>query len=100
MLLLISFIFLIFAFDNLNVNNYIGTYNNVYSKYGQPWMPTLSTRICSAHFVGGVKSNDPRNLAYNPTIFPTPLESVKKRTASRVKWSTVESTSKDCGQGC
>jgi hypothetical protein len=63
-------------------------------------MPSKNTRICSEHFVGGVKSNDPRKLAFNPTIFPTPLIDVKKRTATGVECSTVESTSTDCGQGC
>lgn len=35
-----------------------------------PWVPSTSTRICSLHFVGGIKSNDPRKDSYNPTIFP------------------------------
>ncbi|XP_077533838.1 uncharacterized protein LOC144145879 isoform X2 [Haemaphysalis longicornis] len=37
---------------------------------GSPWVPTKNSRICSKHFAGGVKSNDPRNPAYIPTIFP------------------------------
>lgn len=31
------------------------------------WQPKAFHRICSAHFVGNVKSNDP---SFNPTIFP------------------------------
>ncbi|XP_057338083.1 uncharacterized protein LOC130676101 [Microplitis mediator] len=34
------------------------------------WKPTKNSRICSLHFEGGEKSNDPRKLSYNPTIFP------------------------------
>lgn len=36
----------------------------------KPWNPTKYSKICSKHFVGGQKSDNPRNLAYNPTIFP------------------------------
>ncbi|KAG5880977.1 hypothetical protein JTB14_018706 [Gonioctena quinquepunctata] len=35
---------------------------------GRPWIPTI--HICSSHFVGGEKSEDPRKEAYNSTIFP------------------------------
>lgn len=34
------------------------------------WEPKDWSRICSAHFEGGEKSNDPRKVSYNPTIFP------------------------------
>jgi hypothetical protein len=74
--------------------------NNFCSKNGQPWVPSENTRICNAHFVDEVKSNDPRNLAFNPTILSTYLSAVNKGTVSRVEWSTVGSTSTDCGQGC
>ena len=30
----------------------------------------LSDFICSAHFIGNQKSNDPLNPSYAPTIFP------------------------------
>ncbi|XP_031777164.1 THAP domain-containing protein 11 [Nasonia vitripennis] len=36
----------------------------------EDWRPTESSRVCSAHFEGGKKSNDPRKTSYNPTIFP------------------------------
>ncbi len=44
------------------------------SNPGKPtalWNPGSSSVVCSAHFVGGKKSNDPGNPAYCPTIFPT-----------------------------
>ncbi|XP_044753196.1 uncharacterized protein LOC123312775 [Coccinella septempunctata] len=34
------------------------------------WQPKDFHKICSAHFVGNVKSNDPESPSYNPTIFP------------------------------
>lgn len=37
---------------------------------GKPWQPGKNSRICSAHFVGGEKSNNPLNESYHPTIFP------------------------------
>jgi hypothetical protein len=62
-------------------------------------VPSENTRICNAHFVDEVQSNEPRNLAFNPTILSTYLSAVNKGTVSRVEWSTVGSTSTDCGQG-
>ena len=38
---------------------------------GTPWKPTASARLCSTHFVGGVRNNDEDHPAYVPTIFPT-----------------------------
>ena len=32
------------------------------------WEPTEHTWICSSHFVGGVKSDDPSSPAYVPTL--------------------------------
>ncbi|XP_033229579.1 uncharacterized protein LOC117181117 [Belonocnema kinseyi] len=37
---------------------------------GSPWIPENKSRICSKHFIGNEKSNDPRSPSYNPTIFP------------------------------
>ena len=33
------------------------------------WQPTPYTWICSAHFVGGVKSDEPTSPAYTPSLF-------------------------------
>ena len=33
------------------------------------WEPNWYTWICSAHFVGGVKNNDPASSAYVPSLF-------------------------------
>ncbi|KAG0429243.1 hypothetical protein HPB47_023830 [Ixodes persulcatus] len=33
------------------------------------WSPTKNSRICSKHFVGHEKGEDPREVNYNPTIF-------------------------------
>lgn len=49
---------------------------------GKPWMPTVNSKICSYHFIGNEKSNNPLNPSYNPTIYETlahnDLESNKK----------------------
>jgi len=37
---------------------------------GKAWQPNKNSRICSLHFEGGKRSEDPRTTAYNPTIFP------------------------------
>ena len=45
------------------------------------WEPSeYSSWLCSGHFVGGQKSNDPTSPAYNPTIFEH-VKSPKKRKA-------------------
>lgn len=44
------------------------------------WEPTEYSWICSNHFIGGQKSNDPTSPAYNPTLFDY-VESPKKRKA-------------------
>ena len=46
------------------------------------WWPTEYTWICSAHFVGGNKSDDPTSPAYIPTLFGH-LRSPVKRNAER-----------------
>lgn len=33
------------------------------------WQPTPYTWICSTHFVGGVKSDEPTSPAYTPSFF-------------------------------
>ncbi|XP_074650275.1 uncharacterized protein LOC141905334 [Tubulanus polymorphus] len=35
---------------------------------GFDWVPTAHTRICSLHFVGGKKNNDPDSPSYIPTL--------------------------------
>ncbi|KAJ8677457.1 hypothetical protein QAD02_013244 [Eretmocerus hayati] len=37
---------------------------------GSPWMPKPHDCICSAHFFGNDKSDDPWSPSYLPTIFP------------------------------
>lgn len=37
---------------------------------GDDWEPKHNTRICSRHFVGNRKSDNPKNPSYNPSIFP------------------------------
>ncbi|XP_065303164.1 uncharacterized protein [Dermacentor albipictus] len=36
------------------------------------WEPNHNSRICSRHFVGDRKSDNPRNPNYNPSVFPQP----------------------------
>lgn len=43
------------------------------------WQPTEYNWICSAHFVGGFKSNDPLSPAYIPSIFVHVDSPVKKK---------------------
>uniref|UniRef100_A0A6P7GMR6 Uncharacterized protein LOC114344290 n=1 Tax=Diabrotica virgifera virgifera TaxID=50390 RepID=A0A6P7GMR6_DIAVI len=40
------------------------------SLYGLNWIPKRTDRICSAHFVGNMTSNDLSHPSYVPTIFP------------------------------
>lgn len=51
----------------------------------QDFAPTDNTRLCSAHFVGGEKSDDPAQSAYNPSIFEfkREIESRKTRTSQK-----------------
>ncbi|XP_059080064.1 uncharacterized protein LOC131878172 [Tigriopus californicus] len=51
--------------------------------HGSLWSPSYVSRICSSHFVGGVKSDDPESPAYYATIFPT--KHVKPKTMSDLK---------------
>ncbi|KAK8784628.1 hypothetical protein V5799_009010 [Amblyomma americanum] len=43
------------------------------------WSPTKYSKVCSRHFVGNTKGEDPRTENYAPTIFPF----VKKETAQK-----------------
>ena len=38
---------------------------------GTSWSPSAGDRICSVHFVGGQKNNDPTHPAYIPTLYIT-----------------------------
>lgn len=53
------------------------------SRDGSLWRPGVGARICSEHFAGGMKSNDPQSPSYNPTIFST--LHVKPRTLSDIQ---------------
>ena len=44
------------------------------------WQPSEYSWICSSHFVGGKKSNDPTSPAYSPSIFKH-IKSPRKRKA-------------------
>jgi hypothetical protein len=46
------------------------------------WEPTEHSWICSSHFVGGVKSDDPSSPAYIPTLFDH-VRSPEKRKAEQ-----------------
>ncbi len=42
------------------------------------WQPGESSRVCSAHFVSGEKSNNPLSPDYIPTLFFFTASPVKK----------------------
>ncbi|KAJ8979720.1 hypothetical protein NQ317_015544 [Molorchus minor] len=48
------------------------------------WTPTDNSRICSAHFIGGKKSEDQHSESYNPMIFPN-IHKKKISSPSRPK---------------
>ncbi|XP_006001716.1 DNA repair protein XRCC2 isoform X1 [Latimeria chalumnae] len=48
------------------------------------WQPTRHTRLCSAHFVSGVKSDNPLAPNYIPSIFSYISNSHKRKLESRV----------------
>ena len=55
------------------------------------WQPTEYTWLCSCHFVGGRKSDDPTSPAYIPTLFQhvkSPLMRKAERQLARYKLST------------
>lgn len=43
------------------------------------WAPSKNSKVCSRHFVGNVKVENPREPNYNPTVFPT----LSKKTAQK-----------------
>lgn len=45
---------------------------------GSPWCPKPSDLICSAHFIGNVKSDDQLSSSYIPTIFPHSVYKTRK----------------------
>ncbi|XP_038078969.1 uncharacterized protein LOC119746222 [Patiria miniata] len=45
---------------------------------GSHWIPTKNSRVCSCHFSGGYKVDDPNDPAYNPSIFP-PMPELDRR---------------------
>ena len=44
------------------------------------WKAGPSARLCSAHFVSGQKSEDPKNVDYVPTLFPTGGLTLRQRS--------------------
>ncbi|XP_072758100.1 uncharacterized protein [Anoplolepis gracilipes] len=52
-----------------------------FSKNPKNWKPTRNTKICSAHFINNIKSENPLHPFYLPTIFPDEVN-VKKSTQS------------------
>ena len=63
------------------------------------WKPTEHSWICSSHFVGGEKSDDPSSPAYIPTIFDH-VKSPQKRKAEQdlMKYARVKRRSEACEQ--
>ncbi|XP_076248200.1 uncharacterized protein LOC143188052 [Calliopsis andreniformis] len=59
------------------------------SSDGKPWKPSENSRICSLHFCGGEKSNNPANDAYNPTIFPSVYKTTKYSNSKRTERLTA-----------
>lgn len=59
------------------------------------WAPTSNTRICSRHFLGGKRSENPKDEAYNPTIFPWKKENPE--TMRRIKRLTERNQRKNFG---
>ncbi|XP_067661482.1 uncharacterized protein [Haliotis asinina] len=47
------------------------------------WLPNSSSRICSIHFEGGKKSDNPKEPGYIPTIFPSRQKPIKQLTSSK-----------------
>lgn len=55
---------------------------------GTPWVPKDDSRVCSSHFEGGEKQDDPLSPAYIPSIFPK--EQCNLKTSSVVSPSETE----------
>ncbi|CAL8114488.1 unnamed protein product [Orchesella dallaii] len=62
------------------------------TKEGKAWEPTNCSTICSEHFVGGSKCEDPRETNYNPTIYTTPQRSKKQAFRYKVPNEIPDST--------
>ncbi|KAM9823363.1 uncharacterized protein ACBT44_008150 isoform 1-T1 [Syngnathus typhle] len=54
------------------------------------WKPTIHSYICSDHFVGGAKSDDPLHPAYVPTLFTFTSSEKKRKEASLHRHKRVE----------
>ncbi|XP_066596614.1 uncharacterized protein [Prorops nasuta] len=52
---------------------------------GKLWQPNKNSKICSLHFEGGKRSEDPRQTAYYPTIFPDVYGKLKKVDLQRTQ---------------
>ena len=55
---------------------------------GSDWKPHNRSRICSDHFIGNKKSEDPRSPSYNPTTFPSIYR--KKYTSDNVAFGRYQ----------
>ena len=44
------------------------------------WQPNEYSYLCSAHFAGGKKSDDVDSPAYNPVLFESTPEKVRKKS--------------------
>ena len=49
------------------------------------WIPRELTWICSNHFVGGKKCNDPTSPAYTPSLFSHVRSPVKRKAADDLR---------------
>ena len=51
------------------INYFIFKFITFFRRNDDLWLPTSSSCICSTHFVGGIKSDNPNSNAYYPSIF-------------------------------
>ena len=49
------------------------------------WVPNQYTWICSAHFISGVKRNDPASPAYVPSLFSYVKSPVKRKAETALE---------------
>ena len=66
-----------FPKDKKRCKDWIAEVNRVGSR-GSLWTPSDAARLCSEHFYGGVKSNDPSSISYLPTLFSNGQSPVQK----------------------
>ncbi len=52
---------------------------------GKEWEPSKNSKVCSQHFVGGFKSEDPRSPAYNPSIFDPKKTNLQKAESKEMR---------------